>query len=175
MTKEFNTGIITTEDQHVILCYIEKHLKTGLWKTNKSMARYRNSLHFRDGHKEDNKQLVLIDYHNQCKNSLPELFADMIKQIIEAELEDPRHAKKLSWSCDCLVRPKYFCGEVTVRDCYEFCEILKNCKKSNTHKPVIKDFSILAVQPTTDEVRAAFDEMDKAEKCAERRFQKLFA
>lgn len=173
MTFKFNTGIITTPDQHFILHYIERHLKQGIWKNAKSMARYRNSLHFTYN---NNEQLVLLDYHNQCKTNLPEFFADLIKQIIEAEINDARGAKGLTWSRDCKVLSRYFSKEVTAGACYEFYEILKSCRKPATAQtPAPKSFpSVMTIQLASDEMCAEFDKEEKAERLAERRFNNLF-
>lgn len=174
MTFTFNTGIELTSNQHCILCYLIKHLKAGLWKKSKPMARYRNSLAFDASH----SQLVLVDYHNQCTKGLPEFFADMIKQLIEAEMQDSRGAKNLEWSRDCLVCPKYFGGLVTAQDCYEFYEILMDCKdgKLSSAEPNRKSLSVMPIQLTPAELNPTpgIDMDAEREKAADRMFNRLF-
>lgn len=175
LTLEVNTGLRINQSQRLILHYIEKHLKAGLWKNSKQMARYRNSLAFRTDHKEDNRCLVLLDYHRQCKQDLPEFFADLIKQIIEAEIKDGRGTKGLVWSNTCTKASTYFGKEITVQECYEFYELLKHYKNIEPSSAVESaPCKVLVAQSTSEEVRKAFDEIEKAEKAAERLFKRLF-
>ena len=120
-----------------VLQSVEGQLSDGMWENSPRMESY---WLFESVGLDDKDNVVLYisnswgEYcYNRCKynafcgmtdKDIKEWFANKIKQIVKEEIKD-WHTPNMVWKRDCEVECCYMHDNLTVKDCYEAYDILK--------------------------------------------------